>query len=372
MSKRDFYEVLGVARDASSDELKKVYRRLAMQHHPDRNPGDAAAETKFREVSEAYDILKDDQKRAAYDRHGHAAFETARGRGGFDFGFNTSFSDMFDDLFGEMMGARRPGAGRGADLRFNLELDLEESYRGKNATLRVQSTTTCSPCKGSGAAADTKPVTCPACQGRGKTRSTQGFFTIERACNACGGVGRIIENPCKTCNGVGRVRREKNLAVEIPRGVDDGTRIRVAGEGDAGARGGPPGDLYVFLSVKPHKLYRREGQHLHCRVPIPMTTAALGGEIEVPTLDAGHARIVIPPGCQTGKQFRLKGKGMPALQAAGFGDLYVQASVETPVKLTKRQRELLQEFASAGGTETSPEAASFFAKVKDMVSNLKS
>lgn len=373
MSKRDYYEILGVARDAPAEELKKTYRRLAMQHHPDRNPDDAEAELRFREISEAYDVLKDDQKRAAYDRHGHAAFDGGRGRGGFDAGFATSFSDMFDDLFGDIMGARRGGGvSRGADLRYNFEITLEEAYRGKTASIRVPTSVGCGACKGTGAAADTKPITCKACQGRGKTRSTQGFFTIERACATCGGVGRVIENPCKTCSGVGRVHQERTLAVDIPRGVDDGTRIRIASQGEAGLRGGPPGDLYVFLAVKPHKLYRRDGMNLYCRVPIAMTTAALGGQIEVPTLDGQTAQIAIPHGCQSGRQFRLKGKGMPALQGAGFGDLYIQASVETPVKLNKRQRELLEEFARAGTGETSPEASSFWASVKDAFANLKS
>jgi molecular chaperone DnaJ len=372
MNKRDYYDVLGVSRDAGPEELKKAYRRLAMELHPDRNPGDAQAEQRFKEINEAYDVLKDEDKRAAYNRFGHSAFAAERGRGGFGFDFTSSFADMFDDFFGEFMGARPGAGGRGADLRYNLEVSLEEAFHGKTASIRVPTTAVCSACRGSGSAADSRPVACPTCHGRGKIRTTQGFFTIERTCSRCMGVGRVIENPCKLCGGIGRVQTERQLAVEIPRGVDEGTRIRLAGQGEAGRQNGPPGDLYVFVAVKPHRLFRRDGMNLYCRVPIPMTTAALGGQIEVPTIDGSKAKVAIPPGCQTGRQFRLRGKGMPALAGIGVGDLYIQASVETPVRLSKRQRELLEEFARLGGEETSPESASFLAKVKEILSNLKS
>jgi molecular chaperone DnaJ len=378
-TKRDYYEVLGVQRGANAEELKKAYRKLAMQLHPDRNPGDKDAEARFKELNEAYDILKDDQKRAAYDQYGHAAFEGGRGPGagaagaGFDF---TSFSDIFDDLFGEFMGGRggpggRGNANRGSDLRYNLEISLEDCYRGKNAKIRVPTSIACEACDGSGAEAGQQPIACPTCKGAGKVRAQQGFFTIERTCPTCGGAGRVIEKPCKVCGGAGRVHKEKTLEVDIPPGVDEGNRIRLAGEGEAGIRGGQPGDLYVFLSVQPHRLFRRDGQNLHCRVPVSMTTAALGGQIEVPTLDGGKARVTIPAGSQTGKQFRLRGKGMPSLQQSGFGsghgDLYIQVMVETPVKLNKRQRELLEEFASLEDEESSPESSGFFAKVKEML-----
>lgn len=377
MAKRDYYETLGVSKTANAEDLKKAFRKLAMQHHPDRNPGDAEAEHKFKELSEAYEVLKDDQKRAAYDQYGHAAFEGGMGGrgagGGFDF---TSFSDIFDDLFGEFMGGGgqrggRGSANRGSDLRYNLEITLEDCYRGKAATIRVPTSIACEACDGSGAEAGAQPITCPTCKGHGKVRAQQGFFTIERACPTCGGAGRVIEKPCKVCGGAGRVHKEKTLSVDIPPGVDEGNRIRLSGEGEAGIRGGSAGDLYVFLSVKPHRLFRREGQHLHCRVPVSMTTAALGGSVEVPTLDGGKARITIPEGSQTGKQFRLRGKGMPSLQQSGFGagngDLYIQVMVETPVKLSKKQRELLEEFAKLDGEESSPESTGFFDKVKEML-----
>lgn len=372
MAKRDYYETLGVGRGASADDLKKAYRKLAMQYHPDKNPGDKSAEAKFKEINEAYDVLKDDQKRAAYDQFGHAAFEAGGGAAGaHGFDFTSTFADVFDDLFGEFMGGRRgggggPGFGRGGDLRYNLEIGLEDAYHGKSARIRVPTTVSCEACHGTGAEANTKPITCPTCGGRGKIRAQQGFFTIERTCPACAGLGRVIENPCKACGGMGRVRKERTLSVEIPRGVDDGTRIRLAGEGEAGVRGGPPGDLYIFLGVKPHRLYRRDGMHLYCRVPIPMVTASLGGAIEVPILDGSRAKVTIPAGTQSGHQFRLRAKGMPAMNGHGHGDLYIQAVVETPVNLTKRQKELLEEFDKAGSDKTSPESAGFFAKVKEM------
>src|SRR5690348_8390837 len=303
MAKKDYYELLGISRDASADELKKAYRKLAMQHHPDRNPGDQQAEQKFKDISEAYDVLKDEQKRAAYDRFGHAAFENGgRGGGGAgDFGFAAGFADIFDEMFGEFMGGRRgQGANaRGNDLRYNLEITLEEAFKGKQTTVRVPTMAMCEACSGSGAEAGSKPVSCPTCYGNGRVRAQQGFFTIERTCPSCHGVGRVIENPCRKCGGQGRLRKEKTLSVSIPAGVEDGTRIRLAGEGEAGLRGGAPGDLYISLAVKPHRFFQRDAANIHCRVPISMPSAALGGSIEVPTIDGGRAKVNIPAGTQS-------------------------------------------------------------------------
>ena len=371
---QDFYELLGVARSAAADEIKKAYRKLAMQFHPDRNPGDKAAEKKFKEINHAYDILKDEQKRAAYDRYGAAAFEGGAGpsgpgagpfgAGGFD------FSDIFEQMFGggDMAGrGRSSGPARGNDLRYNLEIALEEAFAGSDASIRVPSSVTCDACHGSGAEPGSRPVNCPTCQGRGRVRMQQGFFTIERTCPACHGAGQKIEKPCRACHGAGRVRKDKTLNVKIPSGVEDGTRIRLAGEGEAGGRGGPPGDLYVFLSVRKHRLYERDGADLMCRVPISMVQASLGSSIEVPTLDGKTARVSIPAGTQSGHQFRLRGKGMPVLRTTQKGDLYIEAVVETPVNLTARQKELLKEFEAAGkGNGTSPESEGFFNKVKEM------
>jgi molecular chaperone DnaJ len=371
MAKRDFYDLLGVGREAAEDELKKAYRKLAMQYHPDRNQGDKEAEHKFKELSEAYDVLRDGDKRAAYDQFGHAAFEGGGGqRGGFDFG--SSFADVFDDLFGDFMGGGRTGRSRtrGADLRFNLEITLEDAFHGKKHTVRVPTSVSCESCHGSGAASETAPATCPSCRGHGKVRTQSGFFTVERTCPTCQGAGKVIENPCQACHGSGRVQRNKSLAVTIPAGVEDGTRIRLAGEGEAGLRGGPAGDLYIFLSIAAHRLFQREGTHIYCRVPIPMTTAALGGTIEVPTIEGGRARVNIPGGTQAGRQFRLKGKGMPAMRGHGTGDLYIQTVIETPVNLSKRQKELLREF-EAGGTNHSPESEGFFSKVKELWDDLR-
>ena len=370
MSKQDFYELLGVAKDAGAEDLKKAYRKQAMQFHPDRNPGDKAAEQKFKEVSEAYEVLKDDQKRAAYDRFGHAAFENGGGGGrpGGDFGFGAGFADIFDEMFGDFMGGRRgqQGGARGNDLRYNLEITLEEAFKGSQTTVRVPSLAPCEACNGTGANAGSKPVNCPTCQGNGRVRAQQGFFTIERTCPSCHGAGKVIENPCKPCSGQGRVRREKALSVNIPAGVEDGTRIRLAGEGEAGMRGSQPGDLYIFLAVKPHRLFQRDGANVHCRVPISMATAALGGQVEVPTIEGSRAKVSIPPGTQAGHQFRLKGKGMTVLRSPSRGDMFIEATVETPVNLTKRQQELLREFEQEGANQkTSPESEGFFAKVKE-------
>lgn len=376
MSKQCYYEMLGVERSSGPDELKKAYRKLAMQFHPDRNPGDDVAEHRFKEINEAYDVLRDDQKRAAYDRYGHAAFENGHGGGGQGgFGFNEgSFSDIFEDLFGNFGGGGQRGGARnnrGADLRFDLEITLEEAFEGKQASIRVPTSVQCEPCSGSGAAAGTKPTLCKTCGGHGKVRSQQGFFMVERTCPACHGNGHFMANPCPDCNGQGRVRKEKSLAVKIPKGVDDGTRIRLSGEGEAGLRGGSPGDLYIFLTVKPHKLFNRDGATIFCEVPIPMVTAALGGDIEVPSIGGGRSRVAIKPGTQTGTQFRLRGKGMPVLNSGQVGDMIIQATVETPVNLTKRQQELLQEFDGQGGEKTSPQSEGFFSKVKEFFGDIK-
>jgi molecular chaperone DnaJ len=375
MAKQDYYELLGVNRGASADELKRAYRKLAMQHHPDRNPGDKAAEQKFKDISEAYEILKDEQKRAAYDRFGHAAFEGGgAGRQGGDFGFAGGFADIFDEMFGEFMGGRRGGqaAQRGADLRYNLEISLEDAFGGKQASIRVATAATCESCAGTGADAGSKPTTCQTCRGHGKVRATQGFFTIERTCPTCHGAGQIIERPCRACGGQGRVRKERALNVNIPAGVEDGTRIRLAGEGEAGARGAPPGDLYIFLSITPHKLFQRDGANLYCRVPIQMTTAALGGAIEVPTIDGGRAKVNVPAGTQTAHQFRLKNKGMSVLRSQTRGDLFIEAAVETPVNLNKRQQELLRELEKTmNPKESSPQSAGFFSRVKEFWDDLR-
>jgi molecular chaperone DnaJ len=370
MAKRDYYDVLGVARSSSDRELKAAFRRLAKECHPDRCNGDSTAEHRFKELNEAYEALKDPQRRAAYDRIGHAAFDNGMGGGPHGFGadFSASMSAMFDDLFGEFMGQRRPrqrsARERGADLRYNMEITLSEAFEGKTAQIRVPTSVTCEPCKGSGAKAGTAPSTCRTCGGIGKVRAAQGFFTIERTCPNCQGRGEVIDSPCPSCNGTGRVTRERTLSVTIPEGVEDGTRIRLAGEGEAGLRGGPPGDLYIFLSIKPHEFFQRDGADLFCRVPIAMTTAALGGEVEVPTIDGGKTRVKVPEGTESGKQFRLRQKGMPVLRSKQKGDLYIQVEVETPKSLTRKQRDLLKEFEKASNEATNPESAGFFARVR--------
>ena len=383
MAKRDYYETLGVAKGASEQDLKSAFRKLAKEHHPDKNPGDGAAEQKFKELNEAYEALKDPQKRAAYDHFGHAAFDGAMGnragQGGAGFGpdFASSMSDIFDDLFGEFMGGRRggqPGAQagrgrggreRGADLRYNLEVSLQEAFAGKTAQLRVPSSAACEVCSGSGAKPGTKPKTCPTCGGAGKVRASQGFFTIERTCPSCQGRGETIDDPCGACSGAGRVTKERTLSVNIPAGVEDGTRIRLAGEGEAGLRGGPAGDLYIFLSIKAHEFFQRDGSDVFCKVPISMTTAALGGQVDVPTLEGATTRVKIPEGTESGKQFRLKGKGMPVLRSKVTGDLFIQVDVETPKNLNARQRQLLEDFEKESRKDTSPESHGFFARVKD-------
>lgn len=378
MAKRDYYEILGVSRSAGEADIKRAYRQLAMKWHPDRNPGDAAAETKFKEINEAYEVLKDPQKRAAYDQFGHQAFEpgmAAGGRAGAGFDF-TSFADVFDDLFGDFMGAggrRRGSATRGADLRYNLTITLEEAFAGKKAQIRVPTAVACEACNGSGSEGGAEPVACSACRGAGRLRTQQGFFTVERTCPTCQGTGRMIKNPCKVCAGSGVTHREKTLAINIPAGVEDGTRIRLSGEGEAGIRGGQPGDLYIFVTVAPHRLFKRDGPNIFCSVPIPMTTAALGGQVEVPTIEGRRLRIAVPAGTQNGKQIRLKAKGMTELHGHARGDMFVEIRVETPVNLTKRQQELLREFEKAGDQKQphQPESEGFFAKVKELWDELR-
>ena len=374
MAKQDYYATLGVARDAGTEDLKKAYRKLAMQYHPDRNPGDKQAESRFKEVNEAYDILKDDQKRAAYDRYGHAAFEQG-GQGGFSAGFDFAggggLGDIFDQMFGEFMGGRRGGSGRaraGNDIRQSVEIDLAEAFTGTKASLRVLTRVVCDACSGAGSEDRNRSAdTCTTCRGTGKVRAQQGFFLIERTCPTCGGQGRVIRNPCKICHGAGTVQRERSLQVTIPPGVEDGTRIRLAGEGEAAGHGAPPGDLYVHVSTRPHPIFQRDGANIFMRVPLRMTQAAIGGEIEVPAIDGSKAKVKVPPGTQTGDQFRLRGKGFSVLRSAMRGDMYIQVSVETPQHLTRRQRELLEEFEAEaqGHGKGSPESEGFFAKVKE-------
>ena len=373
MAKQDYYATLGVARDASADDLKKAYRKLAMQYHPDRNPGDAAAEAKFKEVSEAYGILTDDQKRGAYDRFGHAAFEQGGGgqggfSGGFDFG-SGDLGDIFGQVFGEMMGGRRGGRTRtGADIRQAVEISLEEAYAGTKANLRVPTRVTCEACTGTGSEDKSKPAeTCTMCQGAGKVRAQQGFFLIERTCPTCNGAGKTIRTPCRICRGAGTVQRERSLQVSVPAGVEDGTRIRLQGEGEAGGQGAQNGDLYVHISVKPHTIFQREQANVLMRVPLRMTQAALGGDIEVPVIDGSKAKVKIPPGTQSGDQFRLRGKGFSVLRSAQRGDMFIQVAVETPQHLSAKQRDLLEQFEAEAtkSTKHSPENEGFFAKVKE-------
>ena len=374
MAKRCYYESLLIERTATDADIKAAFRKQAMACHPDRNPGDNDAEHRFKEINEAYEVLKDPDKRAAYDRYGHAAFEQGMGGApGFGADFGTTFSDLFEGIFG-MSGAagrgRSGGRERGADLRYNMEITLQEAYAGKNAQIRIPTSVTCEACSGSGAKTGTKPKTCPMCGGQGRVRHSQGFFTLERTCPNCQGRGQSIDSPCASCAGSGRVTRERTLAVNIPAGVEDGTRIRLAGEGEAGVRGGPPGDLYIFLSMASHPFFQREGADLHCRVPVSMVIAAMGGDCEVPTIDGGKTKVKVPEGTQSGRRFRLQGKGMPVLRTRQAGDMYVQVVVETPQKLTKKQRELLAEFDRLSSADTHPESAGFLGKVKEFLDGL--
>jgi len=381
MAKKDYYECLGVARDADAAKLKKAYRKLAMQYHPDRNPDDPEAEKSFKEVNEAYEVLKDEDKRAAYDRFGHAAFEGGGGPGGpggFGGGAGAGgFADIFEEMFGDFMGGRggaqRAGAGRGSDLRYNMEITLEDAYNGLKTDIRVPTSVSCSSCKGTGGKDGAAPVACGTCGGAGRVRQQSGFFTVERTCPNCGGTGQTIKDPCRTCSGTGREQKEKTLSVNIPSGVEDGTRIRLAGEGEAGLRGAPPGDLYIFLAVKPHRFFKRDGADLHVRVPVSMTDAALGGQIEVPTVEGKLVRVTIPEGTPTGHQLRLRGKGMKVLRSDSRGDMFVQIFVETPVQLTKKQKELLKEFAGdeKQTKKHSPESSGFLDKVKELWEDLR-
>jgi molecular chaperone DnaJ len=383
----DYYQILGVTKGASAEEIKKSYRKLAMKYHPDQNKDSKEAEAKFKEINEAYDVLKDEQKRAAYDRFGKAAFDGSMGGGGGGFngdfsgfagGFGGAFSDIFEDMFGDMMGGRGGGRGsvntRGSDIQYTMEISLEDAYAGKEATIKIPVNDTCDKCDGHGTESGKGAETCPTCNGAGRIRAQQGFFTIERTCSTCGGAGSVIKEPCKKCNGSGRIRREKTLKVQIPKGIDSGRRIRLSGEGEAGVRGGPSGDLYVLVVVKPHKLFQRDGANLLCRVPIPMTTATLGGEIEVPSLDGSRNSVKIPAGTQTGQQFRLRGKGMSVMRTESHGDLYIEIFVETPVNLSGKQKDLLKKLAEElGGDKNghSPESSSFMQKMKDIWTDLK-
>lgn len=383
MAKRDYYEVLGVAKGASADEIKKGYRKKAKELHPDRNADNPDAEAQFKEANEAYEVLKDAEKKAAYDRYGHAAFEGGMGGGGRPGGgfgggqgdFSSAFSDVFDDLFGDFMGGRGGQGGgcraaRGSDLRFNLTISLDEAYSGMQKSINVPTSVSCDECNGTGAEGGAEPTTCPTCSGMGKVRAQQGFFTVERTCPTCSGLGQIIKNPCAKCRGSGRIEKERALSVNIPAGVETGTRIRLAGEGEAGMRGGPAGDLYIFIEVAEHDLFERDGPNLFCRVPVAMSKAALGGAIEVPTIDGGRGRVQIPSGSQSGRQMRLRGKGMPHLRGNGYGDMIIELAVETPVNLTARQKELLQEFDELS-ENNNPETSSFFSSVKSFWDSMK-
>ena len=382
MAKRDYYEILGVSKGASADEIKKGYRTKAKELHPDRNADNPNAEAMFKEANEAYEVLKDAEKKAAYDRYGHAAFEGGMGGGrqggGFGGGngdFSSAFSDVFDDLFGDFMGGQRGGGGRtrasrGSDLRYNLRVTLEEAFAGSQKTINVPTAVNCDTCTGTGADGGAEPATCPTCSGMGKVRAQQGFFTVERTCPTCSGIGQIIKNPCKACGGAGRTEKERSLSVNIPAGVETGTRIRLAGEGEAGMRGGPTGDLYIFIEVAEHEIFERDGQSLFCRVPVSMTSAALGGDIEVPTIDGGRSRVKIPGGSQSGRQMRLRGKGMPGLRGGGAGDMFIEMAVETPVNLTSKQKELLREFEKLS-EDNNPQSSSFFSSVKSFWDTMK-
>ena len=377
MSKRDYYEVLGLSKGASADEIKKGYRSKAKELHPDRNTSDPSAESKFKEANEAYDVLKDPERKAAYDRFGHAAFEGGMGGGGGQRqgDFSSAFSDVFDDLFGDFMGGGQRGGGRsrasrGSDLRYNLEISLEDAYSGLQKSINVPTSVQCSPCNGSGAAGGSEPSTCPTCSGMGKVRASQGFFTVERTCPSCSGMGQVISNPCSSCGGQGRSNKDRSLSVNVPAGVETGTRIRLSNEGEAGLRGGPAGDLYIFIEVREHKIFQRDGNSLFCRIPVSMSGAALGGDIEVPTIDGGSSRVKIPAGSQSGRQMRLRGKGMPSIKSAQKGDMFIEIAVETPVNLTSKQRELLREF-EALSEDNNPESKSFFSSVKSFWDTMK-
>ncbi len=377
MSKRDYYEVLGVQKNASDGEIKKAFRNLAKDNHPDKNPNDQAAETRFKEINEAYETLKDPQSRSAYDQFGHAASEGGMGGSGFG-GFNTNFSgsmsDIFEDLFGEFTGRRGSGQSqaqrqtRGSDLRAEMNISLKDAYFGTSRDLNIDANQSCEGCNGTGASKGSNRATCGNCGGSGKVRTQQGFFTLERTCVSCSGKGSIIKNPCQPCRGTGRVRKKRKLSVNIPQGVDDGTRIRLGGEGEAGENGGPAGDLYVFISVEPNEFFKRKDSDLLCEVPIDFISAALGGDIDVPSPDGKKLRITVPEGCQNQRQFRLKGKGMPVLQSKRYGDLFVEIHVEVPKNLNKKQRTLLKEFQNEASKNNNPDSESYITKLKNLFS----
>lgn len=379
MSKRDYYEILGLAKGASQDEIKKGYRQKAKELHPDRNSDKPDAEEQFKEANEAYEVLKNGDKKAAYDRYGHAAFEGSAGGAGRPGGqgdFANAFSDVFDDLFGGLRGGGGRGGGRqqatrGSDLRYNMAISLEQAYEGlQKRSISVTTTVSCAPCNGSGAAAGTTPSTCGTCSGMGKVRAQQGFFTVERACPTCSGSGQVIKSPCSSCHGAGRLEKDRSLSVNIPPGVETGTRIRLSGEGEAGIRGGSQGDLYIFIEVNKHAIFERESTNLFCHIPVSMTSAAMGGDIEVPNIDGGRSRVKIPTGSQSGRQMRLRGKGMPAIRGGALGDMFIELQVETPVNLSPRQKELLKEFDELA-VNNSPESQGFFDKVKGFWDGMK-
>ena len=379
MAKRDYYEVLGVIKTASAEEIKKAYRKLALKYHPDRNKNDKTAEAKFKEASEAYHVLSDKERKTNYDQFGHAAFEGTSGRGGFsNFDFSNIFSDIFgsegfdpfDDIFGGSRGRRRRSADfRGADLRYNLSLSLEDAYNGKKQEINFSSSDKCGKCSGSGAEPGSKPVSCSTCGGQGQVRSSQGFFTIQQTCPQCAGSGEQISNPCKDCRGMGKMQTKKKIFTTIPKGVDDGTRIRLSGKGEAGTRGGGNGDLYIFVSIKPHSIFKRSEENLFFEFPISLADASLGASVEVPTIDGGKAKVKIPSGTQNGKQFRLKGKGMPMMRNKNYGDLYIQAVTEVPISLTKEQKSLLEQFKKLEDSKSNPTIRNFFEKAKKFWKN---
>ena len=371
MAKRDYYETLGISKDASEAEIKKAFRSKAREHHPDKNAGSSKAEEEFKAVNEAYEVLKDPNKKAAYDQYGHAAFENGGfGNAGGGGDFSSAFSDVFEDLFGDFMGgsSRRGSTSsstRGSDLRYNMTISLEEAYKGKATTITVPSSVKCEQCSGTGGKDGAQPAPCPTCGGMGKVRAQQGFFTVERTCPTCSGRGQMNKNPCRFCSGAGTTQKNKNLSVNIPPGVETGTRIRLSGEGEAGMQNGPAGDLYIFTEVLDHSIFQRDGTNLFCQIPVSMVSATLGGDIEAPTLDGGKTRVKVPAGIQSGKQLRLRGKGMPNVRGSSYGDLYIELHIETPVNLNENQRRLLEDFEkSLQAKDNNPKYSNFFSKVK--------